>query len=163
MNKKSITKALLSATILASGVVGAGSVIAQASDADTATISVIAPSEQPNAFQTIDDQPDEVDTTDQTTDDAGDRRDRGCGGNEAVAEALGLTTDELHEARDAGSTLADIAAAQGVDVDDVVQAIVDGKTERLDEKVAAGELTADEARAVLADAEDRATTKVNAS
>jgi hypothetical protein len=40
---------------------------------------------------------------------------------------LGLTSDALHEAREHGSTLAEVAAAQGVDADDVVAAIVEDK------------------------------------
>jgi hypothetical protein len=65
MNNKTLTKALLSATILASGAVGAGSVIAQASDGDAATTSSVAVSDSaaPIALQTIDDQPDDVGTT----------------------------------------------------------------------------------------------------
>jgi hypothetical protein len=166
MNKKTLSRALLSATILASGVVGAGSVIAQASDGNDEPASTIDSPEPtaPNALQTIDPQPDDVATTDpnpEAADAPATRSGRGCGGNEAVAEVLGLTTDQLHEARDSGSSLAEIATSQGVAVEDVVQAIVDNKADRLDEKVAAGELTAEEAQERLAAAEARADDRVN--
>ncbi len=109
----------------------------------------------------------DTDTTVPGPDGAGaedeDRR-GGCRGNsEAIAAVLGMTTDELRAARDGGQSLADIAAAQGVPVDSVVDAIVDGKAARLADEVAAGELTQAEADERLADAEERAAEKVAAT
>ncbi|MGA9278728.1 hypothetical protein [Ilumatobacter sp.] len=163
---KALTKALLSAALLTSGVIGAGSVIAQAGNGTDAATPVVATAEAaaPAGLQTIDDPADDATSTDDVvdSDDGADRGDgRGCGNSEAIAETLGLTTDELGEARDGGSTIAEIATTQGVDVDEVVQAIVDGKAERLEEKVAAGDLTEDEAAERLADAEANAVDKVN--
>ena len=158
MNKK-LTRAVLSATILASGVIGVGSVVAQASDdgIDATTTVPAAEAEQPAGLQTIDDGTEPVVDGDESD---GEQRDgRGCN-NEAVAEVLGLTTDELSEARESGSSIAEIAASQGVEVDDVVQAIVDGKAERLDAKVAAGDLTAEEAQERLDSYEERAVDRV---
>lgn len=107
----------------------------------------------------------ETDTPDGTDGERpeGERHGRrgGCGGSEAVAELLGLTPDELREAQDAGSSLADIAASQGVAVDDVIQAIVDEKAEHLAEEVAEGDLTQAEADARLAEIEQRTTDRVN--
>lgn len=170
---KTLTKALLSAAVLTSGIVGAGSVIAQAGNDTAEPAPVVATSEAddavaPAGLQTTDEPADDAATTDGSetavdsdSDSEEDRDGRGCGNNEAIAETLGLTTDELHEARDAGSSIAEIAATQGVSVDDIVQAIVEDKAERLEEKVAAGDLTADEAAERLADAEERAIEKVN--
>lgn len=164
---KTLTKALLSATLLTSGVIGAGSVIAQAGNDADATAPAVATAEAdeataPAGLQTTDEPADDVTSTDVADDDGVDRGDgRGCGNNEAVAETLGLTTDELRDARDGGSTIAEIAAAQGVDVDEVVQAIVDGKADRLEEKVATGDLTEAEAAERLANAEANAVDKVN--
>lgn len=85
------------------------------------------------------------------------------GGNpEAVAEALGVTTDELTEFRDQGLSLADIADQQGVSVDSLVATIVDDVEERLAEKVAEGDLTQEEADERLAGAAERVTEKVTA-
>lgn len=157
---KTLTKALISATLLTSGIVGAGSVIAQAADTSDATTPAVAAAgaddtPAPAGLQTTDDVV--VDTDGGA--DRGDRR--GCGNSEAIAETLGLTTDELHEARDDGSTIAEIATAQGVDIDEVVQAIVENKAERLEDKVAAGDITEEEAVERFADAEANAVDKVN--
>jgi hypothetical protein len=83
------------------------------------------------------------------------------GGLDAAADALGMTTDELHDALHDGQTLAEIAAAEGVAVDDLVAAMVADATERLDAAVEAGEL--DEARAeeIEADLTERITAMVN--
>ena len=83
--------------------------------------------------------------------------------SEAVAEALGLTADELQAARAEGQSLADIAAAQGVPIDTVVDAIVDGIETHLAEEVAEGDLTQAEADERLATAEERAAEKVDAA
>jgi hypothetical protein len=158
MNKR-FTKVLLSAAILGSGVIGAGSLVAGATDDAGATaISLTDVASEPSALQVVDDATTDVGTDEAPTEDRGRR---GCGTGDAVAEVLGLTTDELHDAREAGSSLAEIAATQGVDVDAVVQAIVDDKSERLDEKVAEGDLTAEEAAERLAEIEARAADRVN--
>ena len=103
----------------------------------------------------------------ETESDADGEREGGCRGglrnSDAIAGALGLTVDELQAERDAGSSLADIAAAQGVDVDTVVDAIVDGIEEHLAEEVAEGDLTQEEADERLATAEERAAEKVDAA
>ena len=89
------------------------------------------------------------------------RRGPGCGGNEAVAELFGMTPEELREAKAAGSSLAEVAASQGVAVDEVIQTIVDEKAEHLAEEVAEGDLTQAEADARLAEIEARTADRVN--
>lgn len=98
------------------------------------------------------------------------RPERGFGGGKGgklganvseIAEILGMTTEELRTALSEDQTLADIAAANGVAVDDLVAVIVDGITERLDSAVADGRLTEDEAAEKLAEATERATDAVN--
>lgn len=92
----------------------------------------------------------------------GDRRGgRGGPGLEAAAEALGLTRAELHaELRD-GATLAEIAAEQGVSQQTVIDAMVAELKSHLDEHVAAGKLTQEEADAKLAKATTKITDLVN--
>lgn len=80
---------------------------------------------------------------------------------EAVQELLGLSADELREQLRAGSTLGDIATAQGIDPQDVVDAIVAEMTERVDAAVAEGRLDADAAAEKLADAQERIADRVN--
>ena len=78
-----------------------------------------------------------------------------------VAEALGVTEEELRTALADGRTVADVATEQGVDVQVVVDAIVAEVRERVDERVAGGDLTRERADEVLAGAEERATALVN--
>ena len=99
----------------------------------------------------------------QAPSEGGRRGQRGLRNSEAVAEALGVTTDDLQAARESGQSLADVATAQGVSIDAVVDAIVDGVEAHLAEEVAEGDLTQAEADERLAGAEERATEKVNAA
>lgn len=80
---------------------------------------------------------------------------------EAVQELLGLSQDELREQLRAGSTLGEIATAQGIDPQAVVDAIVAEMTERVDAAVADGKLDAERAAERLADAEERVADRVN--
>lgn len=78
----------------------------------------------------------------------------------AAADALGLTTDELRAALADGSTLADVAEDQGVAVDDLVAALVAAAEERIDDAVADGRLTAEEAEQRKAELTERMTERV---
>lgn len=78
-----------------------------------------------------------------------------------VVDVLGIEAEELRERLAAGETIADIAAAEGIDVEDVIDALVADAQERLDEAVAEERLTADEAEDRLTDIEDRVTDFVN--
>lgn len=80
---------------------------------------------------------------------------------DAAATALGVTPAELGQQLRDGSTIAEIAAAQGVDVQTVIDALVAEATTKLNEKVAAGELTQTEADTKLATIEERITERVN--
>ena len=75
----------------------------------------------------------------------------------AAAEALGITPEELRTQTQAGQTLAELAEAEGVPVDDLVAALVAAAQERLDEAVAAGRLTQAQADARAAVLEARIT------
>lgn len=79
-----------------------------------------------------------------------------AGFGEEVAEALGLTTDELRTRLRDGESLADVAEAEGVDVQAVVDAIVAGHQVRLDEAVADGRITQEQADERAADLEEHA-------
>ena len=71
--------------------------------------------------------------------DAGDRGGRGGRGVdlEVAAETLGITTDELRTQLEAGKSLADVAKAEGVDKQKLIDALVKAGEERLDEAKAA--------------------------
>ena len=78
-----------------------------------------------------------------------------------MTDLLGIDAATLRSELQAGSTLAEVAAAQGVSVDVLVDAIVDQMQERVDAAVEAGKITADEATEKLAEAEERVIAKVN--
>jgi hypothetical protein len=86
---------------------------------------------------------------------------RGGRGLDSAATALGITADELRTALEGGQSIADVAAANGVDVQVVVDAMLADLKTHLDEEVAAGEHTQEEADAKLAAATERITAMVN--
>jgi ribosomal protein S20 len=80
---------------------------------------------------------------------------------EAAAEALGLSEDDLREQVRDGKTLAQVAEERNVDKQAVIDAMVAAATERIDQKVQEGDLTAEEANERKAELEERITTLVN--
>jgi hypothetical protein len=78
-----------------------------------------------------------------------------------VAEALGIDEDALRTALQDGQTLAEIAAANGVDVQAVIDAILAEAQTRLDEALADGRIDADELAELQADLTERITDLVN--
>lgn len=78
-------------------------------------------------------------------------------GHGTVADALGLTEDELRDALAEGQSVSDVAAAQGVEVQAVVDAVIADLEARLADRVEAGHLTQDRADEVLAGAQERVT------
>lgn len=82
-------------------------------------------------------------------------------GLETVMNVLDLTVDELKAARQAGTTLAELAEQQGVDVDALIRALVADAEEHITERVASGDLTQEKANERLAKIEQRITDRVN--
>ncbi|MBI4883582.1 MAG: hypothetical protein HY826_05945 [Actinobacteria bacterium] len=78
-----------------------------------------------------------------------------------VAETLGLTEDEVKEAISNGQTLAQLAEANGSSADELVAALLADIKTHIDEKVASGDLTQEEADARYAEAETRTAEFVN--
>jgi polyhydroxyalkanoate synthesis regulator phasin len=112
-------------------------------------------------------QADEVATTLSAADLGGHHGPGGPGGRFALdtaAETLGMTEDELRTALEAdGASLASVAEAQGVAVDDLVAALVQAAQDHIAEEVTEGDLTQDEADQRLADLEARITDRVNST
>lgn len=80
---------------------------------------------------------------------------------ETVSAVIGIPFDEIRAALQEGeTTLADIAAENGVDLDTLVAGLVAPAAEELQAKVADGTLTADEAAERLADITERITERV---
>jgi hypothetical protein len=69
---------------------------------------------------------------------------------DAAASALGITSDELSSALRGGQTLAELAAANGVGEQAVIDAALAAADTKLDEAVAAGTLTQEQADAIYA-------------
>jgi polyhydroxyalkanoate synthesis regulator phasin len=75
---------------------------------------------------------------------------------EVAATALGLTEDDLRTALEAdGATLTTVADAQGVEVPALSDALTAAATDRIEQQVADGDLTQDEADETLAALPDR--------
>ena len=77
-----------------------------------------------------------------------------------AAETLGLTVDDLVAALRDGQTMAQVAEAQGVTLDTLVEALLAPRRATLAEKVAAGELTQTEADELLTRMRETMTTRL---
>lgn len=73
--------------------------------------------------------------------------------HEAIAAALGMTSEELHTARREGRTIAELARQRGVDLQTVVEAALALRRANLEAQVAAGYLTQSQAEWMLAEME----------
>ena len=82
-------------------------------------------------------------------------------GLDTAAETIGISVDDLRAELEDGQTIAEVAEANGVDRQVVVDALVDASNERLDQKVEDGQLTAEEADERRSEAEERAAAKVD--
>lgn len=80
---------------------------------------------------------------------------------ETAAATIGITEDELLAAVQDGQTIAEVATANGVEPQTVIDALVTEATERLDAAVADGDIEQDDADERLADITERITTAVN--
>lgn len=101
----------------------------------------------------------ESDTVDGEPD--GRRGHRGGCNLEAAAQAIGIDEAELRSAVQDGQSIADVAEANDVEVDVVIDAMVEAKADHISEKVAEGRITQDEADEKLAELEARITDQVN--
>lgn len=96
-------------------------------------------------------------STEETTDRAARKAERRA----ALAELLGMTTDELAEALSAGSTLAEVAEAQGVGVQELIDFLVERREERITAAEDAGRITEEEAEEKREGAAEKAEAAVN--
>jgi uncharacterized protein (DUF433 family) len=78
-----------------------------------------------------------------------------------VAEASGLTPRQVLEELDAGKTLAEIATEHGADPDAIAAEFLTDLQARLDQAVAAGHITQEQADKIIADAPERVETALN--
>ncbi len=92
---------------------------------------------------------------------AGHRRGRLLVGLEVAADAIGIDRAALIDALQDGQTIAEVAAANGVEAGTVIDALVNEYEQKLDELVAAGSITAEEAAERAAAAAERINEVVN--
>jgi hypothetical protein len=78
------------------------------------------------------------------------------------ADAIGIDSSALRAQLHSGSSIAEVATANGVDPATVVSALVMPLSNRLDEAVAKGKMTADKAATIEASLTERVTNFVNA-
>lgn len=88
-------------------------------------------------------------------------RARGPRGGGQIAELLGINPEELRQQLQTGTTLTEIAAANGSSGDALIAFMVGEAQTRLDETVSSGDLTQDEANDRPARITERVTTFVN--
>jgi hypothetical protein len=81
----------------------------------------------------------------------------------AIAAYLGLSEDELRAQLESGTTLAQIASAQGKSVSGLEDVIYADAKNHLDQAVAAGKLTADQEQTMLAELKEHLDEIVNGS
>lgn len=100
-------------------------------------------------------------TTEERTERQEARAERKAEKVETLTSVLGISEEDLQVAREDGQSVADIAAAQGVDLQTVIDALVDNAQARIDAKLAAGDIDADRAADKLESLEERVTARVN--
>jgi len=155
----------LIATLLVAGLVTGGAGVAAAQyggDAEVESDTVTETSEEQVENTGLLQVQEEVDGTEADGDNDGEREGRRGRGRKAAvaAEVIGIEVDELRAALQDGSTIAEVAEANDVDPQDVIDAMVANLEEKLDEKVAEGRITEDEAAEKLESKTERITNKV---
>lgn len=156
-NKKLLTLAML-AGLTFGGLSVASVASAQGYGGDADTTEEVG-TDTTGAIVEVQSDADDAEADDGETE--GRRGHRGGCNLETAAAAIGIDEADLEAALENGDTIADVAEANGVDVDDVIDAMVDAKADRLTEKVEAGRITQDEADERLANAEDKIGNRVN--
>ncbi len=73
--------------------------------------------------------------------------------SEAISDLLGLTPEEIRTEREAGKTLAEIANEQGITDEALIEAIVAGQEEAIEQALAEGTITQEQADWLIAKAE----------
>ena len=173
MRKKLITLATAGLIAAAGGAAVAGPALAATDDTGTTTASSqVERITEALAGLVADgsitqEQADEVATTLDQADLGGGGHGGGHGGGRdlaAAATALSMTEEDLRTALEAdGATLATVAEEHGVAVDTLIDALVTAGQERINQAVADGDLTQEQADERLADLETRITDRVNST
>jgi lambda repressor-like predicted transcriptional regulator len=81
----------------------------------------------------------------------------------AVSDYLGLSSEDIREAREGGTSLAQLAQQEGVSVEGLEAVIVADASEHLDEAVADGRISEERAQDMLSQLEDRVSEMVQST
>ena len=125
MNKKLAT-AFLATGLMLGGVGAASAYDGSATTPEAENTAEVSGQTNGGQIITVQD-PEGTEEAPEATEDREGRRHhgrRGCG-LDAAAEAIGIEVGELRAALDDGSTIADVAEANGVDNDSVIEALLD--------------------------------------
>lgn len=76
--------------------------------------------------------------------------------SEAIASLLGMTPEELYAERSGGKTLSDLAAEKGITDQQLIDAIVEGRTEAINQALTDGRITQEQADWMLENMETNA-------
>jgi hypothetical protein len=149
MNKR-IRIGVLSAILAAGSIAG----VTQIGGVANAQVDDTAAAAQTDETTTTDPATDDTTADDTTADDTTDvdrdadheaRHAAREADTQAIADLLGVEVEDLKEQLRSGTTLSEIATANGVEVSAVVDLIVQQKTARIDQAVADGRITAEQA------------------
>lgn len=134
----------------------AGLGVALALGLGAVTAAPLAQAQEPIPSPTV-----EVET-DGTESETGRHGRGGCRGHRHMKfDQFGLDKETVKAGFEADKSLAEIAAENGVDVDEIVKVMVDAKTERIEQAVADGKLTQEKADEILAELETKIEEKLN--
>lgn len=103
----------------------------------------------------------ETDATEATAEDRQERREARRAAMLETLESIGLSSDALTAGKAAGQSLAEIAEAEGIGRADLVDGLVAAAETRLDEAVASGSLSEEEAAEKLATLADKIDDRVD--
>jgi hypothetical protein len=163
--RRLILPAALAAALVAGGVTGSvlggPSISAALQEDDTTTTTESTTTESSTTESTAAEDADEDADAECGPGGPGGRWLRRLVGLSVAADALGVTEVELAEALRDGSSIADVAEEQGVDVQTVIDALVASATAAIDERLAAGDLDEEQATALKEDLKERITDRVN--
>ena len=162
--------ALATATLVVGILLATGAIsFAQEGDDSTPTPTPTATAEAKDdatATPSDDESTDSADSSDEEEDDSG------CVGGPpfhrfvevkaAAADVLGISEDDIENALDDGQTLAEVAEAQGMSVDDFKATLVENVTADLQTKLDAGEITQEEFDHITGELDEKVDAIINA-
>jgi hypothetical protein len=164
-NKKIVGAAAMAAALAGGGALGAllGTPVISGAQTEDPTTTTAAPEDSTST--TTAPESSESDSTEKDGDGHFGHHGRGHFGRifdlAVAADALGITEDELRTALQDGQSIAEVATANNVDIQTVIDAVVADATAEIDEKLADGDIDQTRADELKANLTERITDLVN--